>query len=109
MLLCGQGAWESGGSGRHVQATIGSNRGSVVGMQPGRLILTMNTPRYLYSVNRKELAPSLMASWMSAAFWTICTAKKNRWEAGGSSCACHGGRRVAAVTWPGDMAGVGRR
>lgn len=34
--------------------------------------LTMNTPRYLYSVNRKLLAPSEMASWMSAAFCTTC-------------------------------------
>jgi hypothetical protein len=33
-------------------------------------MMTPKTPRYLYSVKRNELAPSLMASWMSAAFWT---------------------------------------
>ena len=32
----------------------------------------MKTPMYLYSVNRKEVAPSLMAAWRSAAFCTIC-------------------------------------
>jgi hypothetical protein len=28
---------------------------------------------YLYSVKRKLFAPSEIASWISAAFWTICT------------------------------------
>ena len=32
----------------------------------------MKTPMYLYSVTRKEVAPSAMASMRSAAFWTIC-------------------------------------
>lgn len=32
----------------------------------------MKTPMYLYSVKRKLLDPSEMASWMSAAFWTTC-------------------------------------
>jgi hypothetical protein len=40
---------------------------------------TAKTPRYLYSVYKNELAPSLMASWMSAAFWTIC----GGWRGGG--------------------------
>lgn len=31
----------------------------------------MKTPMYLYSVMRKEVAPSEMASMRSAAFWTI--------------------------------------
>jgi hypothetical protein len=32
----------------------------------------MNTLTYLYSVNRKELAPSLMAACRSATFSSIC-------------------------------------
>lgn len=38
----------------------------------------MNTPMYLYSVSRKEVAPSEMASCKSAAFWTICTGTRNQ-------------------------------
>jgi hypothetical protein len=34
--------------------------------------LTMKIAMYLYSVVRKETAPSLIASWRSAAFCTIC-------------------------------------
>jgi hypothetical protein len=32
----------------------------------------MNTPIYLYSVTRKDTAPSEMAHWMSATFCTTC-------------------------------------
>ncbi len=38
----------------------------------------MNTPMYLYSVSRNDVAPSEMASCKSAAFWTICAAAQLR-------------------------------